>query len=80
MTAITKRIKKRITKDEVTGYMCDRCKKVYSVDDIFELQEFHHISFRGGYASVFGDEFYVECDICQRCLKDLIDSFAKVTE
>ena len=78
MTAITKTVKKRIMKIEVTGYMCDRCKKVYDVTDIFERQEFHHIEFTGGYGSVFGDENTVVADICQYCLKQLIGEFAVV--
>ena len=41
----------------VTGFVCDRCGKVVSKkDDAFEHQEGHHITFTGGYASVFGDD------------------------
>lgn len=58
--------------------VCDKCKTVYSVDDVLELQEFHHISFTGGYDSVFGDMTKVECDICQHCLKEMIGSFCRM--
>ncbi len=51
---------------------CDICGKTYNKDDIMELQEFHHIHFTGGYGSVFGDDSYIECDICQHCLHDMI--------
>lgn len=60
---------------------CDRCHKKYDADkssnDVFEVQEFHHIRFTGGYASVFGDETTIECDLCQHCLKELIGDFCR---
>lgn len=58
---------------------CDRCKKTVEERDIFEYQEFYHIDFTGGYASVFGDMNRVQADLCQQCLKELIDSFARKT-
>jgi hypothetical protein len=63
---------KRITKT-LTSITCDKCGKTY--DDKLELQEFLFINFVGGYSSVFGDMLRVECDICQYCLKDFLDSF-----
>lgn len=66
---VTKEVKTPIAKQ------CDRCKKEYT--DIFETQEFHHILFEGGYASVFGDETEVECDICQHCLKEMIGDICR---
>ncbi len=64
----------------VTGFVCDRCGKVVSKkDDAFEHQEGHHITFTGGYASVFGDGTVVKCDLCQDCLKALIQDFCRVT-
>lgn len=60
---------------------CDRCKRTFSFDeDFLETQEFHFIRFTGGYASVFGDESDVECDLCQTCLKVLIGDFARVKD
>ena len=56
----------------VTGWICDKCKKIYDINDYMEIQEFHHINFTGGYGSVFGDMNRVECDICQHCLKEMI--------
>ena len=49
---------------------CCVCEKVYNEDDVFELQEFLHIAFIGGYGSVFGDMSRVEGSVCQHCLKD----------
>ena len=61
-----------------SGFTCDRCAmKVDSVD--IEYQEGHHIAFTGGYASVFGDGAKVECDLCQDCLKALIEDFCRVS-
>lgn len=58
---------------------CDKCHEILSVgDDDLEIQEFLHIRFTGGYSSVFGDETEVECDLCQRCLKEMIDGLYRV--
>lgn len=54
---------------------CDVCKKEFTADDFIEVQEFHHINFVGGYGSVFGDESHIQCDICQRCLFEMIKDF-----
>lgn len=54
---------------------CDKCKRKFVIDDpgdILEIEEMHHIEFRGGFGSVFGDENYIEVDICQYCLYDFI--------
>ena len=59
---------------------CDFCKKSFTEADVFELQEFLYIRFTGGYSSLFGDGAEVECDICQRCLKEIIkDKYRIVT-
>jgi hypothetical protein len=58
--------------------VCDICHKTFDYEnDIFEVQEFHHIRFTGGYGSVFGDESEVECDICQHCLKKLVGEYCR---
>jgi hypothetical protein len=57
---------------------CDRCKKVVTKEDPMELQEFFHWGTVGGYASVFGDSIEVECDLCQRCLYELIREYYRV--
>lgn len=74
---------------------CDICKRTYrhpDLDDkledtsgyymdewLTENQEFHYISFRAGYGSVFGDDSDVACDICQNCLKDKLGEWLRVT-
>ncbi len=67
--------KKQRTYQEVLSCICDRCGKEFLVDDVIEMQEFHHIRFTGGYGSVFGDEIKIECDLCQCCLKELIEPY-----
>jgi len=62
----------------VSSIMCDVCKKTYQPDDWEEVQEFHHINFIGGYGSVFGDCNEVKCDICQHCLKRIIEKWVQV--
>jgi hypothetical protein len=65
----------KIKAQEFVSMICDKCGSEYFGQDILELQEFLHINFTGGYASVFGDGIHVECDICQHCLKEMIDNF-----
>ena len=78
MTRHETNTRKRVNVREFAGYTCDRCRKFYDADDLFEIQEFLNISFTGGFKSVFGDMARVECDLCQYCVKDLIQSFARV--
>ncbi|MCL0065920.1 hypothetical protein M1N79_03480 [Dehalococcoidia bacterium] len=73
---------KKVTKttEEISSVKCDKCGKEYDVDDVFEVQEFHYISFWGGYGSIFGDGTKVECDICQHCLHEMISSFCRCSD
>lgn len=59
--------------------VCDACGAEHDNSN-FELQEFVHISFRGGYGSIFGDGNLVEGDLCQACVKQLLGPFLRVTE
>lgn len=70
----TKEVLKTI--NVVLGIKCDICKREFT--DLMETQEFLRINFVGGFASVFGDMTKVKCDICQHCLKTMIDG--KYTE
>jgi len=64
----------------LTAIECDICHKIYNGNLIFEIQEFHHIKFQAGFASVFGDGLIVSCDICQHCLKKLIGNYCRIEE
>ena len=73
-----KKVKKEI--DFLEEKLCDKCgrkiiAKNISDADSWEWQEFYHIKFTGGYGSVFGDDFIIECDFCQHCLKELIGPY-----
>lgn len=72
---------KSVTKtvEEIVSVTCDRCGKEYDALD-FEAQEFHHIKFTGGYASIFGDGTEVECDLCQHCLHRMIGDICRRKE
>ncbi len=76
----TKRV--RVRKETTVAVICDLCGSRYvkgGDEDDFEIQEFLFIRFTGGYGSVFGDLDQIECDICQRCLKKIIDGRYRVT-
>lgn len=63
-----------------TEIICDRCRTRILADNDAEWHKAHWIEFTAGYDSVFGDGNKVECDLCQKCLKDLIGSFARIIE
>jgi len=57
---------------------CDVCGKEF--ESVLETQEFQYIRFTGGYASIFGDGAKIECDICQHCLKSMIEKYYREVE
>ena len=61
---------KRVKAREIKSMTCDVCGR--TDDNDFDIQEYHHIDFIGGYGSVFGDEVRIRCDICQECLLKMI--------
>jgi len=72
---------KKVKINKPFAYTCDKCGKTYEIDGTFEdqmeAQEFLHIDFTGGYFSIFGDMNSIQADICQHCLKPLIEGFAR---
>ena len=69
--------------DVLESITCDICGKTYDLDTMgcqLEEQEFLYIDFSAGYNSVFGDMNHIECDICQYCLKNMIDGKYRVTQ
>jgi hypothetical protein len=46
-------------------------------DNTFEIQEFKHLHFIGGYGSVFGDSDTFKLDICQHCLKSILGPYIR---
>lgn len=57
----------------MTKIFCDKCNKELEFGDWVELQERHTIKFQGGYGSVFGDGSRVLIDLCQHCLKSMLE-------
>jgi len=54
---------------KITAISCDNCNKKI---DLKNCEEFHDLSFTGGYASNFGDMTKVSCDLCDKCMFELI--------
>ena len=71
---------KTTAKKQLKTITCDICNFVVNADDFLEVQEFHHIRFTGGYGSIFGDSDFVECDICQHCLFEMIKGKYRITD
>jgi len=58
--------------------VCDMCGKVIKcvsseMDEIIEAQETFHGLHQCGYGTIFQDEGVLEFDLCQHCLKKIID-------
>ena len=74
---------KKVKTSKPFAYTCDKCGKTYEIDGTFEdqmeAQEFLHIDFTGGYGSIFHDMNRIQADICQSCLKILIEGFARTS-
>ena len=61
----------------VTEIVCDRCERAFEAEDVFELQEFVHVRIEGGFTSIFGDGAQLTCDLCQRCVREVLGPFLK---
>lgn len=57
------------------GYTCDCCGK--ELEEVFEFQEMLHWENRGGYGSVFGDGADMTLDLCQDCIKKLLEPYIR---
>lgn len=59
---------------------CDRCgREMQSESHDGEWEERLAITFWGGYNSIFGDGNLVECDLCQQCVKDMLEKYLRIT-
>lgn len=77
--------KKKITYpgEIISLKVCDKCGRKITLNavnkckqlDVIEWQEFYHINFEGGYGSIFGDGEVVRVDLCQHCLKEILEHF-----
>lgn len=75
---MTLHIEERTTKQEIiTGFTCNRCKKLVESDDTIEMQERFQYTDTGGYGSVFGDGIRFRIDLCQQCFKQLLGKYVE---
>lgn len=58
---------------------CSKCRRDLN-EKIDEFQKRLEVSFRAGYASVFGDENVVRGTFCQRCIKELLGPYLDVLD
>ncbi len=63
----------------ISAKSCDRCHLHAEKDDL-EFHEFLSINRRVGFGSVFGDGKYVRLDLCQRCVKALLNTWLSISE
>lgn len=68
----------QVIQKEIINIVCDKCGRVTTPDDVMEYQEGCCIEFIGGYSSVFGDDNHITCDLCQRCMYELIGKFCYI--
>ena len=68
------------TKNKLVSKECDKCHKIYKnvKDDLYEIQEFLHVRFTGGYGSILGDGANIESDLCQNCVKEVLGPYLRI--
>ena len=74
---------KVVVQDEVVALTCDKCGRAvskYSDDpeERMEFDEFLVISKMGGYGAVIGDMHYLEVELCQHCMVEVLGEYARV--
>ena len=74
--------KQLVERQDIVRLVCDRCGLVAERcnESIFELQEFLCWNNQCGYGSVFGDGNFVELDLCQKCVKELLGEHVRIIE
>ena len=65
-----KTVKKVIKEKEIKSITCDICGKTYEVHN--EIAPVLTFSTTGGYSTSF-DGVHIEIDICNNCMKDIIN-------
>lgn len=68
--------KERKIVEIITARICDRCKRRSESPD-WEFQEFIQIEWTCGYGSIMTDGDTYALDLCQNCVKELLEPHAK---
>ncbi len=63
----------------ISAKSCDRCH-FHAEKDNPEFHEFLSIDRQAGFGSVFGDGNRLKLDLCQHCVKELLNSWLSVSE
>lgn len=63
----------------VSSKICDRCL-FHAEKDSYEFYEFLSIDQRAGFGSIFGDGNHLKLDLCQHCVKALLNPWLSVSE
>lgn len=63
----------------ISAKSCDRCH-FYAEKDDPEFHEFLSINRQAGFGSVFGDGNRLKLDLCQHCVKALLNPWLSVNE
>ncbi|WP_272687627.1 hypothetical protein [Providencia sp. PROV149] len=63
----------------ISAKRCDRCHLRAEKDEL-EFHEFMSIDKRVGFGSVFGDGNRLKLDLCQHCIKALLNQWLSVSE
>lgn len=63
----------------ISAKSCDRCH-FHAEKDNPEFHEFLSIDRRAGFSSIFGDGSHLKLDLCQHCVKILLNSWLSVSE
>ncbi|WP_272670032.1 hypothetical protein [Providencia sp. PROV178] len=63
----------------ITAKSCDKCL-FHAEKDTPEFHEFLSIDRQAGFGSVFGDGNHLKLDLCQHCVKELLNPWLFVSE
>ena len=63
----------------ISAKSCDKCH-FHAEKDTLEFHEFLSIDRKAGFGSVFGDGNRLKLDLCQRCVKALLNQWLSVSE
>ncbi|EJD6049399.1 hypothetical protein KKI84_004161 [Providencia rettgeri] len=63
----------------ISAKICDKCH-FFAEKDNPEFNEFLSIDRRAGFGSIFGDGNCLKLDLCQHCMKALLNQWLSVSE